>query len=123
MSNKEEAEKIRKEVLKDFVKFLKEHKAYIKYRQNIADSYTHDYIVDKNENEWIRAFSYGIYMKILSNGRCPLYYGLCPQLINYAFTWRNTKEGHCFWSNLSTKWTHLFRTKYKQYMIILNESL
>lgn len=65
---------------------------------------------------WKIGFLYGIQMK---NKRLDFerYY----ELINYAFEWRTTPQGHMFWSKYCTMWRNMFFEKYRQYKEIINQ--
>lgn len=91
-------QKKQKEVIRHFLKFLKENGAYQMYKANIMK--------DVNRNNYV-GFTYGIQLKILYNPsgdkrKFTIY--LAEELINYAFCWAETSQGHDFWSYLSSKW-------------------
>lgn len=92
--NNFEFEKI---VKKEFLKFLKDNKAAKYYRFNLINS-------AKNQHFETISFDKALY---------PIENFLFSQLghytdyeilINYAFCWAKTKEGHQYWSNLDEKW-------------------
>lgn len=105
------AEEIRKEILKDFITFLKKHNAYIQYRSNIALAlgfYTHDFIYH---------FYNGIVTKVLKdiNGKDRLFnIQLAESLLNYAFTWSYTPEEDWFWRSLNREWVKYIEEKYNK---------
>ena len=90
-----------KELKLKFLQFLKANDAFKKYKQNIiAQS------IDKSR--------LGDVLSILScqkfilansiHGQDFQYYQYFTQLINYAFCWSETPQGHGYWENLSVKW-------------------
>ena len=107
-------EKVYKEILRDFTKFLKKEQAYIKYKEAVTNDYIrmHSYA---SKQEKIRkmqtVFLNPIYVKIQRNGLHELNDEICFNLINYAFTWYNTREGHDFWCKLNDKWKDFFMEK------------
>ncbi len=101
MSTNDIAMKHSKELKLKFLQFLKANDALKKYKQNIiAQS------IDKTR--------LGDVLSILScqkfiavNSRCGQnfpYYQYFIQLINYAFCWSDTPQGHDYWSELSVEW-------------------
>jgi hypothetical protein len=72
----------------DFYKFLVDNNALDKFLYNLKES-------GKNlKNHFIRLKNKFI-------------------LLNIAFRWRDTTEGHDFWSNLNYKWKEYLRNKKK----------
>ena len=41
-------------------------------------------------------------------------------LINNAFTWRDTKEGHNFWSKFNTRWREIILFSAKRYETLIS---
>lgn len=83
-----------------FLHFLKEHDALDNYKKNIM--------------EFINKSRFGDVINILScpkiidsldkeNGKVN-YCEYFTQLINYAFCWRDTPQGHDYWKDLSAEW-------------------
>lgn len=81
----------RKEYIKRFKRFLKEENVYPQYRSNLLNN--------KNKYSFF-------------NSRCKhnVYRFFCEcsiwDLLNYAFCWVETKEGHYFWKKLNIKWNY-----------------
>lgn len=121
-----EARKVlRRQVLRDFAKFLKQKKVYNQYRRNLADCVIREKYryCDKKEKTklWCDAFQYGIYIKVLHNGCHKLNYEKCRELVNYAFTWSETPENHTFWNRINNEWITTFVNKYHSYRSTLDE--
>jgi hypothetical protein len=116
---------LRKRILRDFFKFLKEKGAYTKYKRNIADCVIREWYRYETKEEkrkhWQETYQYGIQIRILSKGRYKLTYERCRELVNYAFTWSETPEKHQFWSKLSDEWTNIFSKNYRPYASVLDE--
>ena len=83
-----------------FLQFLKKHDALDNYKKNIM--------------KFINKSRFGDVMNVLS---CPKiigllykvngevnYYEYFTQLINYAFYWRDTQQGHNYWKELNSLW-------------------
>lgn len=104
------AEKIRKEILKDFMKFLKDNHVYIQYRSNIAKL-----VYDK---DFTTNFCYGINDRIFHGRRNSFDMATADNLVNHAFGWIYTPEGDQFWRNLHYKWQDFTRKKYHTITII-----
>ena len=95
------AEQYSKEIKLKFLQFLKKHNAIEKYKQNIIKQ-----SIDKSR--------LGDVLSILScqkfivanssHGQDFQYYQYFTQLINYAFCWSETPQGHNYWEGLSVKW-------------------
>lgn len=91
-------QKKQKEVIRHFLKFLKENGVYQMYKANLMKNVNRDNYV---------GFTYGIQLKVLYNPsgskrKFSIY--LAEELINYAFCWAETPQGHDFWSHLSGRW-------------------
>jgi hypothetical protein len=90
-----------KELKLMFLQFLKTNNALKKYKYNIIE-------------QSIDASKIGDVMNILACKRFIVYnsqhrqgfqyYQYFTQLINYAFCWANTLQGHKYWENLSMEW-------------------
>jgi len=109
------AKQYNKELKLKFLQFLKEHDAFDKYKKNIM--------------KFINKSRFGDVINILS---CPRiidsvdykvngeinYYEYLTQLINYAFCWIDTPQGHKYWENLNNLWKdevlNFIRIKYIQ---------
>lgn len=85
------AEEIRKEILKDFMKFLKDNHVYIQYRTNIAKV-----VYDNYEKNFTTNFCYGINNRIFHGRRNSFDMAIADNLVNYAFGWFDTPEGDQF---------------------------
>lgn len=75
----------RPEIVKDFITFLKGHHALAKFDKNL-----HDQLI--------------IPLNLLGNPR---------HLINQAFEWSETKEGHFYWKSLHIEWYEMYNKKYE----------
>jgi len=77
-------------IKKEFVSFLKKHKALKQYKINV-----YNYMKGINRGRWeyyifpISQFSHN---------------GSKTMLIDGAFRWASTPQGHTFWEELSHKW-------------------
>lgn len=72
-------------VLKDFIEFLKKKDVLEQFNNNLP-----------SRKRFSRTSGYG-------------------NLIDHAFCWADTYEGHIFWSDLSTEWEkHCFKKRYHQ---------
>lgn len=85
------------EIKKIFYRFLREENAFTFYFKNLSE----DYRDASNEK---------LYHMVLHHP---------TELINYAFSWSNTPQGHSFWNRLNDKWkdvygkaSHFYQTKY-----------
>ena len=116
---------LRKRILRDFFKFLKEKGAYAKYKKNIADCVIREWYRYETKEEkrihWYDAYQNGVYVRVLGNGIHKMSYERCHELVNYAFTWSETPEKHNFWSKLNKEWGQFFSDNYKPYRSILDE--
>lgn len=125
MDEEKAVKELRKQILKEFFKFLKEKKVYAKYRKNIADSVVREmYRYETKEEKrrhWCDSFQYGICVKVLHNGHHKLNYEKCRELVNYAFTWSETPENHTFWNRINNEWITTFVNKYRSYRSTLDE--
>ena len=80
-------------IIAEFAKFLKENHVFIQYRMNIGRN-----VVQKKPLGCCNAFKEKIILHYNINKSLSL------NLINYAFTWSETSQGHFFWSRLNNKW-------------------
>ena len=97
-------EEAKKEIIKDFAKFLKENHAYVQYRSNIAQSI--------NFNDFATHFCNGFNGKLLQRYK-KFTISTAVNLINFAFTWANTPQGDTFWRELDNEWGKLITQKCK----------
>ena len=125
MGEEKAVKDLRKRILRDFFKFLKEKGVYAKYKKNIADCVIREwYRYETKEDKrrfWYDTFQYGIQIRVLNKGCHKLTYDRCHELVNYAFNWSETPEKHAFWSRLSNEWGELFSKNYKSYRSVLDE--
>lgn len=110
-------EEKQREIIREFVKFLKNEGVYCRYRENIMDNINNWSYVNgfKQKNNYI-GFTYGIQIKLLHDSRGferKFTMSLAEELINFAFTWDDTPQRHNFWAKLSEKWVGHIREKFK----------
>ena len=66
-------------------------------------------------------FFYGLEKKILIGGNLEkLSYSHALSLINSAFNWSSTEQGHFFWGELHNEWVDYLRKNYKQHELLLS---
>lgn len=92
------------DILKEFNEFLKEHDALHHYWKNIE----HPKVVQRILNGVAREVldtNYENSLRVLGNTDA-LEAGLISidGLINYAFSWRNSPQGHEYWDDLNRQW-------------------
>ena len=92
-----------KKLMHLFTHFLKSNNCYKEYRANQTvgssiDSHKRSYFYNYKVKE-----HYFIYYS--QNG-------LAAELINFAFNWSKTKQGHYYWGDLNFRWKRLLE-KYK----------
>jgi hypothetical protein len=125
MDEEKAVKELRKQILKEFFKFLKEKKVYTKYRKNIADCVVRErykYVTkEEKRRHWYDAYHNGVYVRVLHNGIYKMDYERCRELINYAFCWSDTPEKHNFWSALNSEWGDIFSKNYRPYASVLDE--
>lgn len=125
MGEEKAVKELRKQILKEFFKFLKEKKVYTKYKKNIADCVVREKYRYETEEEkkrhWYDAYQNGVYVRVLRNGICKMNYERCHELINYSFCWSDTPERHNFWSALHSEWADIFAKNYRPYASVLDE--
>jgi len=86
-----------RKLMKLFVFFLKANNCYREYRVNqMCDKYRGHH----------RNFFYHFSKEEYQNYKQK---ELAMELINFAFTWSDTKQGHAYWSELSWAWINLLR--------------
>lgn len=121
-------EQARKDIIRHFVKFLKEKGAYVKYKENLMHviiTPTKGTTRMKYYQNYI-GFTYGLLIKILQNNctnRKRLFdIALTEEFINYAFCWDDTPQRHGFWYKLSEEWRkYVHKNLYDKYAHIINE--
>ena len=113
---------------REFINFLKENNAYEVYKYNVRQNkqltkstsrpYSLFSIININPFSPLIKKAYSLYNGLTFDEddamKCRRDYiriQIC-ELINYAFTWEETKEGHAFWSNLDNKWKHYLKQKF-----------
>lgn len=106
-------EQILKEVTKDFTYFLRKNGIYQYYKRNITNGLMYNEKLPRKD--WKLGFLYGIQIKIN-----PLTFTNCCQLINSAFYWAGTPQGHRFWEEYHQQWLRFSIEKYSKYKDILN---
>ena len=106
---------IRKQIIKDFAHFLKSKNIYVEFRMNTAKALVYRYSAHKYMN-----FFYGLEKKILLGNLERLSYNRALNLINLAFSWSLTKQGHFFWGELHNEWVDYIMKNYKQHELLLN---
>lgn len=101
-----------KQILRDFTKFLKENKAYLRYKTNLATYY---YPKSKSKKQfWYDVFTNGIFFKLRWRGmHFSSDYLTWLEFLATSFPWARTLEGGAFWRKLDSKWRDFFRTKYE----------
>lgn len=83
-----------------FLQFLKEHDAFDNYKKNIIK-----FINKSKFGDVINILSCPKIIDLLYNGNGEVnYYEYFAQLIDYAFCWRDTQQGHDYWQNLNILW-------------------
>jgi hypothetical protein len=83
-----------------FLQFLKEHDAFDNYKKNIMK-----FINKSRFGDVMNVLSCQRIIDLLYNGNGEVnYYEYFIQLINYAFCWRDTQQGHYYWEDLNILW-------------------
>ena len=118
-------EEKQREVIREFVKFLKNEGVYCRYKENIMDNINNYSYVNgfKQKNNYI-GFTYGIQIKLLHDSRGfkrKFTMSLARELINYAFSWVDTPQGHYFCKRLSTDWRKYIYAEFYKYRTTLDE--
>lgn len=121
LEKKQIREQARREIIRHFVKFLKEKRVYIKYKENIMYaiiSPTQTSMRLTHYKNYV-GFTYGLQTKVLkehnTNKVRPLTISLAQELINYAFCWDDTPQRHEFWYKLSEEWRKYVKQHFEQY--------
>lgn len=107
------AQDVKREIIKDFVNFLKINNAYTQYRANIANSFY--------PTQFVNFFYNGFVTKVLKDHKYNyrvFNLALVDNFINFAFTWSCTPQGDYFWRKLSEKWQTQVYQKYRKTEII-----
>lgn len=115
---------IRREIMRQFMKFLKDRKVYVIYRENLMHTTPRHGFIRKPQN--YMGFMYGMQCRVFKgyNGVDRWFtYDLAKELINYAFCWEDTPQKHNFWKRLSDAWKkHMYKEFYK-YKTILDSQV
>ena len=83
-----------------FLQFLKEHDAFDNYKQNIMK-----FINKSRFGDVINILSCPKIIDSLYEGNGEVnYYEYFKELIDYAFCWRDTQQGHNYWKDLNDLW-------------------
>jgi hypothetical protein len=83
-----------REMIAEFLSFLKENNALQGYREALIKQKRRYFNTIEN---YVNPFTIGPIRVLLKPGEY-------EELINMAFTWRNTKEDHEYWQKLDQKW-------------------
>ena len=114
---------IRREIMRQFMKFLKDRKVYVIYRENLMHTTLgHHGFIRKPQN--YMGFMYGIQYSVLKDYKGVdrwFTYDLARELINYAFSWVDTPQGHYFLKRLSTDWKKYMYAEFYKYRTTLDE--
>lgn len=105
MENSNHFIEVRKFIMRDFCKFLKEKGLYLEFKENfVREKYNKGSVyrfLEARKNR-IRYFIDG---PIIMGDS----YEAMREMINYSFTWASTKRGHGFWSKLCDEWIRRLR--------------
>ena len=100
-------------VLRAFFKFLAMHGAYASYvayskKAQIRRYGMHPYTVISFKDAFLDLIGRSAHLQRSASGQM---YGKVPyeSLIQGAFIWASTKEGHNYWSQLLIEWAHYMR--------------
>ena len=130
MNNKMNLEKkqARREIIRHFVKFLKERGVYTKYRENLMHVVVNPALCTSRMKKYRNyiGFTYGLQIKVLCNYRSGVKrifnIPLAAEFINYAFCWDDTPQRHGFWYKLSEEWRkYVHKNLYDKYAYIISE--
>jgi len=99
-----------RQMIAEFLLFLKENNALRGYQIAVREQKLNYFNTIENK---INIFS----IKPLKKLFCKEYYDV---LVDYAFTWALTKEGHEYWEKLDSKWKRKVRGKQIE---IVNEKI
>lgn len=123
-----EREQARREIIRHFVKFLKERDVYTKYRENLMYVVVNPALCTSRMKKYRNyiGFTYGLQIKVLGNNGCgrkrTFNMALTTELINYAFCWADTPQQHGFWHKLSEEWRkYVHKNLYDKYAYIISE--
>lgn len=83
-----------REIIREFLFFLKKENAYKKYIKAIKQQRKKEFI---NWENYINILTIKTFKGVFTNSSV-------VYLIDYSFHWASTKEGHDFWSALDQKW-------------------
>ena len=111
---------IRKQIIKDFAYFLKSKNIYVEFRTNIAKALVRIYWKSAPKYSLPMGFFYGLEKKILIGNLERLSYSRALSLINNAFNWSSTEQGHFFWGELHNEWVNYLKKNYKQHELLLS---
>ena len=98
-NNSKILEQHRREVKLMFIQFLKKNKALNIYKHNLLKQ-NHPIELAQKVNPFL-FFKFKNHCQM--NGEVD-YYKYFMELINYAFCWEYTQQGHKYWKELDTKW-------------------
>ena len=99
-------------IIKEFIKFLSKNNVLKSYLTNISSqSYYRLDSSDKANVFSMLSICNGAFFHINEFSR-DKYRG--EELINYAFNWSRTDEGHDFWSDINRKWRKTFKDVIKK---------
>ena len=100
-----------REIIREFLLFLKKENAYEKYIEAIKQQKKREF---KNFGNYINVLTINSLKRCFkSESNISI-----SRLIDYAFHWESTKEGHDFWSALDIKWCNKMK-----YVELVNEKL
>ena len=103
-----------REFKKIIVNCLKENHAYDRFKNNLIEQHQSEF---NNLYPFFDILSLSSFKKILDGSKYKDSYNYhINEVINYAFTWSDTKEGHEFWCQLDEKW----RKKMTNYKIFID---
>lgn len=81
IENRNGVKDLRKRILRDFFKFLKEKGVYAKYKKNIADCVIREWYCyeakEEKRRHWYNAYQNGIYVRVLHGGIYNMNYERC----------------------------------------------
>ena len=89
-----------REFIMMFLKFLKEEHIYKEYVTNLKNTHKASLRTFENHINPLTLMEF----EVFENG----YYS---EMINYAFMWNRTPQGHVFWSTYHQKWQKKFINK------------
>lgn len=89
-----------KKLMHLFTHFLKSNNCYIEYRTNQVN---HPHCSNAKRNYF---YNFKVGDKEIV---CYTQNGLASEIINFAFTWADTKQGHRYWQDLHSDWKHIIK--------------